>query len=105
MTPRDPDLYTRYGLPQTSWTYDGSPMRAAIAAYTAWRDDPIFIPMPAPGQVRLVCQFLQDYINAPIFTYPAEELIQLRARIEHIRTLKELADWLWECRRIGIEPL
>jgi hypothetical protein len=44
-------------------------------------------------------------INAPIFSLPAEELIQLRARILHIRTLNELVDWLWECRRIGIEPL
>src|SRR4030095_1949093 len=103
MTPRDPDLYTRYGLPRTALVYDST--RAAIEAFRAWRDDPIFMPMPTPGQVRLVAQYCQAFIMAPILTCPAEELIQLRARIEQIRTLKELADWLGECRQIGIEPL
>jgi hypothetical protein len=103
MSPRDPDPYLFGSLPSTAQAYGAT--RAAIEAYRAWRDDRIFMPVPAPGQVRLVAQYCQDYINAPIFTYPAEELIQLRARIEHIRTLTELAGWLGECRRIGIEPL
>jgi hypothetical protein len=102
VTPHDPDLYTRYGMPSTP---NGSPLCAAIAAYRAWRNDNIFHPCPTPAQVRLVAQYCEDVIRAPVFMYPAQELAVLRAMVVQIRTLNELADWLRECRRIGIEPL
>jgi hypothetical protein len=105
MTPRDPDLYTRYGLPSTAQEPNGSPLRAAIAAFRAWSHDPIFVPLPTVEQVRLLAEYCQDYIRAPVFTYPAQELAVLRAMVVQIRTVRQLADWLWECRRIGIEPL
>jgi hypothetical protein len=103
MTPVDPDLYTRYGIPLTAHAY--GPTRAAIAAYIAYRDDPIFAPAPTDAQVRLIAQYCQHYIAAPLFTCPADELRRLRREVDHIRTVRELADWLWDCRRIGIEPL
>lgn len=107
MTPQDPDLYTHYGLPLTAHVYE--PTRSAIAAYIAHRDDPIFVREPDAAQVRLVAEYCQHYINArePFghFTYPADELADLRIRVTRIRTVGELAGWLWDCRRIGIEPL
>jgi hypothetical protein len=103
MTPRDPDLYMRYSIPLTCDV--NGPTRAAIAAYIAFRDDPVMEPAPTPDQVRLVAQYCQHYIQAPMFTCPAYELAQLRDAVMYIRTVQELADWLWDCRRIGIEPL
>jgi hypothetical protein len=103
MTPRDPDLYTSYGLPLT--THAHAPTQAAIAAYRAFVADSLFVPPPSADEVRLVALYCQEYIGSPMFTYPADELRQLRRTIVHVRTVQELADWLWDCRRIGIEPL
>jgi hypothetical protein len=103
MTPIDPDLFARYGLPLTAHVY--GPAAAAIAAYKAYRADPIFAPEPTAAQVRLVAEYCEHYISSSLFTYPADELAQVRAAIVQIRTLRELADWLWDCRRIGIWPL
>src|SRR3954467_7623402 len=107
MTPIDPNLYTRYappGLPPLTAHVTGPP-RAAIAAYQAYCADPIFQPAPTLDEVRLVAQYCQEFVNAPLFTNPADELRQLRAAVVQIRTVKELADWLWDCRAIGIEPI
>jgi hypothetical protein len=53
-----------------------------------------------------VAEYCQEYIAAPMFTYPAYELAQLRECVQYIRTVQELADWLWDCRRImKLEPL
>jgi hypothetical protein len=102
MTPTDPDLYTRYGLPTTAHVY--GPTRAAIAAYRAWRNDPIFVPPPTLDQVRLLAEYCQDFIGE--YTYPLDELKELRQRVLLIKTLTELADWLWDCRRLArLEPL
>jgi hypothetical protein len=104
MTPRDPDPHTRYGIPLTAHAY--APTRSAIAAYIAYRDDQVMEPAPTPNQVRLVAQYCQEYINAPAFAYyVSPEHFRLRREVEQIRTVRELADWLWDCRRIGIEPL
>jgi hypothetical protein len=105
MTPRDPDLYTRYGLPSTVQEPAGSPTRAAIEAFRAWRDDPIFIPMPTPGQVRLLAEYCQDYISAQAFVFPKEIIADLRAQVVYIKTLDELMNWLEGCRKIGLWPL
>jgi hypothetical protein len=76
---------------------------AAIAAYRAYGRDPIFNPPPTLAQVRLLGEYCQDFINE--YTYPVDELKELRRRIATVKTLTDLADWLWDCRRIGIEPL
>jgi hypothetical protein len=77
----------------------------AIAAFTAYRADPIMEPRPTLQQIRLVAQYCEEYIWSPSYCYPTEELADLRRRVAYIATLRDLADWLWDCRRIGIEPL
>jgi hypothetical protein len=104
MTPTDPDPRTRYGFPSIAAAAEAK-TQAAIRAYRAYRADPLFVPAPSTAQVRLVAQYCHEYISSPVFTYPAEELRQLREMVLLIVTLGELADWLWEARRIGIEPL
>jgi hypothetical protein len=78
--------------------------RLAIAVYRHHRDDPILCRQPNGYEVRLIALYLYDYIHAPIYL-PSAELAELRRRVEYIRTLLDLANWLWDCRRIGIEPL
>jgi hypothetical protein len=78
---------------------------AALSVFVAYRADPIMEPRPTPEQVRLVAQYCEEYIWSPTFCFPAEELAELRRRVAYICTLRDLADWLWDCRRIGIEPL
>jgi hypothetical protein len=105
MTPRDPDPRTRYGTPPLA-AHAGASTRAAIAAYVAYRNDPVMEPKPTDAQVRLVAQYCQEWIRSPLFTYPADGLAQLRWDVERIRTVADLADWLWDCRRImRLEPL
>lgn len=103
MTPVDPDLYSRYSLP--SIAHVTGPAGAAIAAYKAYCADPIFAPAPTPAEVRLIAEYCEHYISSSLLTYPADELRQLRQAVVQIRTVKQLADWLWDCRRIGIWPL
>jgi hypothetical protein len=98
-----PNRVTHATIPLIADAY--APTQAAIAAYIAYRDDPVMEPAPTDAQVRLVAQYCQHYISAPLFTYPADELRRLRWEVEHIRTADDLARWLWDCRRIGIEPL
>jgi len=101
MTPHDPAYYqTPPPLSKCS-----SPTLSAIFAYRAYQLDPIMQPPPTLAQVRLIACYLYEYIHAPVFTYPADELKRLRASAEHIVTVRHLADWLWDCRKIGLEPL
>jgi hypothetical protein len=80
------------------------PTGRAIAAYRAWTADPIFVPPPTVAQVRLLAEYCQDYIHQ--FTYPVDEVNELRRRVVHIRTATDLADWLWDCRQMArLEPL
>jgi hypothetical protein len=46
-----------------------------------------------------------DYIYGPLPVYVGEDVLELQRRVLYIRTLDDLARWLWDCRRIGIEPL
>ena len=78
---------------------------AALSVFVAYRADPIMEPRPSLAQVRLVAQYCEEYIWSPLYTHPVDELADLRRRVAYIRTLRDLADWLWDCRRVGIEPL
>jgi hypothetical protein len=81
-----------------------TPTDAAIAAYRAYEVDPIMEPEPTVAQVRLVAEHLQEYINER--TFPAEPITYLRRRVVYIKTLDDLADWLWDCRKFArLEPL
>jgi hypothetical protein len=104
MTPRDPDLYTRYGTPPLAAHAD-APTRAAIAIYRAYRLDPVLERAPTAAEVRLVAMYCCDYIYGPLPVYVGEDVLELQRRVLYIRTLDDLARWLWDCRRIGIEPL
>jgi hypothetical protein len=105
MTPRDPDLYTRYHTPPLAAHAD-APTRLAIAIYRAYRLDPVLERAPTAAEVRLVALYCQEWIRSPLFTYPADGLAQLRWDVERIRTVQDLADWLWDCRRImRLEPI
>jgi hypothetical protein len=98
-----PNRATHATLPLAAHT--DAPTRCAIAAYLAYTADPVMEPRPTLQQVRLVAQYCEEYIWSPDFAYVSPELAELRRRVEHICTLRELADWLWDCRAIGIEPL
>jgi hypothetical protein len=81
-----------------------TPTDAAIAAYRAWSADPLFVPPPTVEQVRLVAEYCQDYINER--TFPADTITYLRRRVAYIKTLDDLADWLWDCRKFArLEPV
>jgi hypothetical protein len=85
-------------------THALTPTHAAIAAYRAWSADPLFVPPPTVAQVRLVAEYCQDYIAE--YTYPVDAIAYLRRRVVYIRTLDDLADWLWDCRHWArLEPL
>jgi hypothetical protein len=104
MTPRDPDPYTRYTLPSTRQAQTRT--AAAIAIYRAYRLDPFFMRPPSTDEVRLIAEFCQEWINSSAFTCLDEERAWLRHEVKYIRTIDDLARWLWDCRRImRLEPL
>jgi hypothetical protein len=78
--------------------------RAAIAVYVAYRADPVMEPPPNAYEVRLIAMYLDEYIHAPVHLL-STELAELRRDVEYIRTLNDLANWLWDARRIRLEPL
>jgi hypothetical protein len=82
-----------------------TPTDAAIAAYRAYRDDKgMFEPEPSLEQIRLIAEHLQEYINER--TFPADAIDYLRRLVVYIKTLDDLADWLWDCRKFArLEPL
>ena len=80
-----------------------TPTHAAIAAYLAWSADRMFMPPPTVAQVRLIAEYCQEYINQ--YTYPQDAITYLRRRVVQIRTLDDLEDWLWDCRKFAGSPL
>src|SRR5947209_8134403 len=66
-----------------------------------------------PEQVELVRDYCEYYINAPCWDFgtPEEapdfykEFTDLRERIKTLRTAKEIAAWIWDALKVGIDPL
>lgn len=98
----DADPYATIALPLVA----DAPyaQRCAIGVYVDYRKDPIMEPPPNAYEIRLIAMFLYEYINAPVHL-PSQRLADLRRDVEYIRTLTELADWLWEARKIPLVPL
>lgn len=66
--------------------------------------------------VRAVCEYLQQWINAPCWTQSAQEcdagyseltaeLVQLRADVVKLKTSDEIHLWLMRALDLGIDPL
>jgi hypothetical protein len=98
----DADPYAAIALPLVADAPHAQ--RCAIAVYVKYRAEPVMEPPPNAYEVRLIAMYLYEYIHAPVHLL-SDELADLRRRVEQIRSLRELADWLWDCRRIGLEPL
>jgi len=98
----DADPYAAIALPLVA----DAPyaQRCAIAVYVAYREDPIMCRPPNAYEIRLIAMYLYEYINAPVHL-PSERLADLRRDVEYIRTLNDLANWLWEARKVPLEPL
>jgi hypothetical protein len=97
------DEYDAFGLPlgvRASGMY-----AAAILVTLRHIQEPRFEPEPSPTELRLLVEHCAYFIHAPAWKFPARELKMLRASIEHIKTVPDLANWLWGCRQIGIRPL
>ena len=109
MTTTHLHLYTEYygkvGLPLHYYGHFGGQTRAAILSYVRYMADPILEPAPTLDEMRLIVAYCSYFINAPCWVYPERELGMLRTSIEHVKLPHELANWLWGCAQIGVEPL
>jgi hypothetical protein len=102
------DLYQPYlpgGVPYSYFSYNGGVTRPAIRAYVRHMADPILEPEPTRSELRLVCEYCAYFINAPGWIWPRYDLEMLRSAIERITCALELANWLYACSSIGIDPL
>lgn len=99
------EYYGSAGLPLHYSAHLGDPTWRAVLAYKRYIADPILEREPPADELRLVVEYCAYFLNAPCWLMPVEELALLRASIVHVKTAHELANWLWGCVQIGIDPL
>jgi len=95
--------YSAAGLPLHYYRQEAT--RAAILVYVRHMAQPRFEPAPTADELRLVVEYCEYFIHAPAWKIPARELGMLRASIEHVKTVHDLATWLYGCRLIGCAPI
>jgi hypothetical protein len=100
-----PDLYapyTAHGTPQSVWAYNGGSTRHAVVVYACYMRDPMYEPEPTPDEMRLIVEYCDYWIHAPLLVQPRDELHLLRLAILRVQTAEQLAGWLWGCASIGL---
>jgi hypothetical protein len=94
--------YTSAGTPVTVWSYNGGRTRHAVVVYACYIRDPRFEREPTPDEIRLIVDYCDYWINAPLLVQPRDELHLLRLAIVRVTTAEQLAGWLWGCSSIGL---
>jgi hypothetical protein len=98
---RMPGYYQAMGIPLYWMDEQSGELKNAINAYL---DHQIKGAAVTDGQIELIRDFLEYYVNAPCWQ-GEEELAYLRLAVREVRSAKAIAEWIDKAKALGMDPL